>query len=149
MFLYILGLGVFFYVYRSFRELKRVPNKSEKYVYITDCITGFGNLLAKHLDTLEKGEDELKKACSPRLCTVQLDVTDNESITKQKTSLRYLWAVVNNAESSVPSAPNDWLVMNFKHMINVNLHGVIALILSVLPLIKKAKGHVVNVASVL
>ncbi|KAL6484523.1 hypothetical protein MHYP_G00065680 [Metynnis hypsauchen] len=165
MFLYIFGLVVFYYVYRWYKELKRVPNKSEKYVYITGCDTGFGNLLAKHLDTLgfcviagcytEKGEDELKKACSPRLCTVQLDVTDNESIKKATDAIkalvgdRGLWAVVNNAGVSVPSAPNDWLVIDdFKHMINVNLLGVIAVTQSVLPLIKKAKGRVVNVASV-
>ncbi|KAL7865467.1 hypothetical protein SRHO_G00107140 [Serrasalmus rhombeus] len=165
MFLYIFGLVVFYYVYRWFRELKRVPNKSEKYVYITGCDTGFGNLLAKHLDTLgfcviagcytEKGEDELKKACSSRLCTVQLDVTDNESIKKATDAIkalvgdRGLWAVVNNAGVSIPSAPNDWLVIeDFKHMINVNLLGVIAVTLSVLPLIKKAKGRVVNIASV-
>ncbi|KAI4873050.1 hypothetical protein NFI96_025474 [Prochilodus magdalenae] len=165
MFLYILGLVVAFYVYRWFRELKRVPNKSEKYVYITGCDTGFGNLLARHLDKqgfcviagcyTEKGEDELKKACSTRLCTVQLDVTDNESIRKAtdviKTLVggRGLWAVVNNAGVSVPTAPNDWLVIDdFKHMMNVNLNGVIAVTLSVLPLIKKAKGRVVNVASV-
>lgn len=90
MFLYILGLMVLFYAYRCFRELKQVTNKSEKYVYITGCDTGFGNLLAKHLDKegfcviagcyTEKGEVELKKACSARLSTVQLDVSDNNSI---------------------------------------------------------------------
>ncbi|XP_066542706.1 dehydrogenase/reductase SDR family member 9 [Hoplias malabaricus] len=165
MFLYVLGLAVLLYVYRWVRELRRVPDKSAKYVYITGCDSGFGNLLAKHLDALgfcvvagcytEKGEDELKKSCSSRLCTVQLDVTDDESIRKAtdiiKTLVgeRGLWAVVNNAGVSVPSAPNDWLVIeDFKHMINVNLNGVIAVTLSVLPMIKKAKGRVVNVASV-
>lgn len=60
-----------------------------------------------------------------------------------------LWAVVNNAGISFPTAPNDWLeIEDFKHMINVNLIGVVAITLSVLPLIKKAKGRVVNVASV-
>ncbi len=60
-----------------------------------------------------------------------------------------LWAVVNNAGISFPTAPNDWLeIEDFKPMINVNLIGVIAVTLSVLPLIKKAKGRVVNVASV-
>uniref|UniRef100_A0A8B9LVC9 Dehydrogenase/reductase (SDR family) member 9 n=1 Tax=Astyanax mexicanus TaxID=7994 RepID=A0A8B9LVC9_ASTMX len=165
MFLYILALVVLLYIYRWFRELKRVPNKSEKYVYITGCDSGFGNLLARHLDSLgfsviagcytEKGEDELKKACSTRLSTVPLDVTNNDSIRKATEIIRKLvgerglWAVVNNAGVSVPSAPNDWLVIDdFMHMINVNLNGVIAVTLSVLPLIKKAKGRVVNVASV-
>ncbi|XP_076858809.1 retinol dehydrogenase 7-like [Brachyhypopomus gauderio] len=165
MFLFILGLVLLYYAFRWVRELKRVPNISEKYVYVTGCDTGFGNLLARHLDTLgfcviagcftEKGEDELQKACSSRLSTVHLDVTDNNSISKATDFIntmvgeRGLWAVVNNAGVSVPSAPNDWLVVDdFKHMINVNLNGVIAVTLSVLPLIKRAKGRVVNVASV-
>ncbi|KAK1788624.1 hypothetical protein P4O66_002447 [Electrophorus voltai] len=92
MILFILGLIFLLYAFRWVRELKQVPNISEKYVYITGCDTGFGNLLAKHLDILgfcviagcytEKGEDELNKACSTRLSAVQLDVTDNNSISK-------------------------------------------------------------------
>ncbi|MCJ8732743.1 hypothetical protein PDJAM_G00214810 [Pangasius djambal] len=166
MFLYILGLMVLFYVYQWFRELKQVPNKSEKYVYITGCDTGFGNLLAKHLDKdgfcviagcyTEKGEVELKKACSARLSTVQLNVTDNDSIKKAAGIIKTLvgekglWAVVNNAGISQPSGPVDWMVIDdFKNIINVNLLGVIAVTMSVLPFIKKAKGRVVNISSVL
>ncbi|XP_030641802.1 dehydrogenase/reductase SDR family member 9 isoform X2 [Chanos chanos] len=165
MFLYILGFVAFLFLYRWFRETKTVPNVSEKYVYITGCDTGFGNLLARHLDKLgfrviagcytEKGEDELKKCSSDRLTTLHLDVTNGESISKATEFIkslvgeRGLWAVVNNAGVSVPSAPNDWLTVDdFKPMIEVNLYGVIAVTLSVLPLIKKAKGRVVNIASV-
>ncbi|XP_052004634.1 retinol dehydrogenase 7-like [Xyrauchen texanus] len=165
MFLYILGPIVLFYVYRWFRELERVSNRSEKFVYITGCDSGFGNLLARHLDEkgfrviagcyTEKGEDELKKTCSDKLTTLHLDVTNNDNINKATDTIktlvgeRGLWAVVNNAGVSIPTAPNDWLVIeDFKHMINVNLLGVIAVTLSVLPLIKKAKGRVVNVASI-
>ncbi|XP_050974701.1 dehydrogenase/reductase SDR family member 9 [Labeo rohita] len=165
MFLYILGLIVLFYVYRWFRELGRVPNKSDKFVYITGCDTGFGNLLAKHLDTkgfrviagcyTEKGEVELKKCCSDKLTTLHLDVSNDSSIKEATDTIKTLvgekglWAVVNNAGISFPTAPNDWLeIDDFKHMINVNLIGVVAITLSVLPLIKKAKGRVVNVASI-
>lgn len=57
--------------------------------------------------------------------------------------------MVNNAGVSVPSGPSDWLTIDdYKLMLDVNLTGVIAVTLSVLPLIKKAKGRVVNVASV-
>uniref|UniRef100_A0A8C1U156 Dehydrogenase/reductase (SDR family) member 9 n=1 Tax=Cyprinus carpio TaxID=7962 RepID=A0A8C1U156_CYPCA len=100
MFLYVVVLIVLFYVYRWFRELGRVPNKSEKSVYITGCDTGFGNLLAKHLDTkgfrviagcyTEKGEVELKKCCSDKLTTLHLDVTDNYSIKKAAETIKTL-----------------------------------------------------------
>lgn len=36
---------------------------------------------------------------------------------------------------------------DYKSMLDVNLNGVISVTLSVLPLIKKARGRVVNVAS--
>ncbi|XP_046902914.1 dehydrogenase/reductase SDR family member 9 [Hypomesus transpacificus] len=165
MSLYLLLLVPLWFIYRWFKETKRVPNKSQKHVLITGCDTGFGNLLARHLDKLgfcviaacytEKGEDELKKACSERLKTLHLDVTSQDSINKAVTFLttvvgeKGLWAVVNNAGVSVPSAPCDWLtVEDYRGMLEVNLNGVIAVTLSVLPLIKKARGRVVNVASV-
>ncbi|XP_037131486.1 retinol dehydrogenase 7-like [Syngnathus acus] len=166
MYLYFLvGLVVFYYVHRWFREQPRIPDKKDKYVYITGCDTGFGNLLARHLDKLgfqviaacytEKGEEQLRKWCSENLTTMHLDVRSNESVTKvaamikEKVGQRGLWAVVNNAGVSVPTAPCDWLTIDdYKSMLDVNLNGVIAVTLSVLPLIKQAKGRVVNVASV-
>uniref|UniRef100_A0A8C8A4J5 Uncharacterized protein n=1 Tax=Oryzias sinensis TaxID=183150 RepID=A0A8C8A4J5_9TELE len=165
MFLYFLGLVVLFLVFRWIRELPRVSDKGSKYVYITGCDSGFGNLLARHLDKLgfpviagcytEKGEEELRKACSGNLTTTHLDVTSKESVAKvaamikQKVGHHGLWAVVNNAGVAVPSGPCDWHVVDdYKFMVDVNLHGVIAVTLSVLPLIKKAGGRVVNVASV-
>lgn len=60
-----------------------------------------------------------------------------------------LWAVVNNAGIALPSAPTDWLtIQDYKPMLAINLCGVIDVTLSVLQLIKKSRGRVVNVASV-
>ncbi|XP_072300506.1 dehydrogenase/reductase SDR family member 9 [Eucyclogobius newberryi] len=165
MFLYMVGLVVLFLIYRWLKELKRVPHKEDKYVYVTGCDSGFGNCLARHLDKLgycviagcytEKGEDELKKATSDRLTTFHLDVTDTASVAKAADKIKSLvgnkglWAVVNNAGVSLPSAPTDWLdIEDYRGMLAVNLDGVIRVTLSVLPFIKKAKGRVVNVASV-
>lgn len=77
-----------------------MPNKEDKYVYITGCDTGFGSLLAKHLDQLgfrviagcytEKGEDELKKISSDRLTTIQLDVSDSASVSKAAAHVKTL-----------------------------------------------------------
>lgn len=92
MFLYILGLLFLFYLYRWIRELPHISNKGDKYVYITGCDTGFGNLLARHLDKkgfrviagcfTEKGEEDLKKSCSSNLTTTHLDVRSTESVNK-------------------------------------------------------------------
>ncbi|XP_051814837.1 dehydrogenase/reductase SDR family member 9 isoform X2 [Acanthochromis polyacanthus] len=165
MFLYLLGLVAVWFIYRWYKELERVSNKGDKYVYITGCDSGFGHLLARHLDTLgfrviagcytEKGEEELKQITSERVTTIQLDVTDSASVKKAAARIetlveqKGLWAVVNNAGVSVPSGPTDWLVIeDYKQMLAVNLLGVIDTTLSVLPLIKKARGRVVNVASI-
>ncbi|KAF3843050.1 hypothetical protein F7725_001899 [Dissostichus mawsoni] len=148
-YLYALGLVVPWCIYRWYKGSRRVTKKEDKYVYITGCDSGFGHLLARHLDKqgfnviaacyTEKGEEELKKITSDRLATLHLDVADSKS----------LWAVVNNAGIALPSGPTDWMtIYDYKNMLAVNLCGVIDVTLSVLPLIKKAKGRVVNVASV-
>ncbi|XP_061827658.1 dehydrogenase/reductase SDR family member 9 [Nerophis lumbriciformis] len=165
MFLYIAGLVALWLMYRWLKESKRVSNKGDLHVYITGCDSGFGQVLAKHLDKLgfrviagcytEKGEDELKKVSSDRLTTLHVDVSNSASVgeatalIKTLVGQKGLWAVVNNAGLSVPSGPTEWLTIDhYKDMLAVNLLGVIDVTLSVLPLIKKARGRVVNVASV-
>lgn len=60
-----------------------------------------------------------------------------------------LWGLVNNAGRSLPGAPNEWLnKQDFMDILNVNLLGVIEVTLSLLSLVRKAQGRVVNVASI-
>ncbi|XP_035234006.1 estradiol 17-beta-dehydrogenase 2-like [Stegodyphus dumicola] len=63
-----------------------------KAVLITGCDSGFGNLLAKRLDSRGfhvfasclfpngPGAEDLKKSCSKRLQVLELDVTKDESV---------------------------------------------------------------------
>jgi retinol dehydrogenase-16 len=61
-----------------------------------------------------------------------------------------LWGLVNNAGISIPSGPNEWMKkQDFAHVLDVNLLGLIEVTLSMLPLVRKARGRVINVASVL
>lgn len=58
--------------------------------------------------------------------------------------------MINNAGRSVPAGPNEWMqIEDFRKVLDVNLMGVVEVTLKFLPLLKKAKGRVVNVASVL
>lgn len=92
MYLFLLGLALLFYLFRWIRELPRVSDKGNKYVYVTGCDSGFGNLLARHLDKkgfrviagcfTEKGEEDLRKSCSSNLITTHLDVTSKDSTAK-------------------------------------------------------------------
>lgn len=72
------------------RDSKKVDDFDEKYVLVTGCDSGFGNLVAKQLDRqgfhviaaclTESGSSELKTASSQRLKTVLLNVTDSAGI---------------------------------------------------------------------
>ena len=73
-----------------FIRLWYIRDFTNKYVFITGCDTGFGNLCAKLLDSLgcnviascltEDGEKEMKASGSDRLKTIQLDVTKHDSV---------------------------------------------------------------------
>lgn len=59
-----------------------------------------------------------------------------------------LWGLVNNAGISGHLGPNEWLnKQNIASVLDVNLLGVIEVTLNMLPLVRKARGRVVNTAS--
>ncbi|KAM6458994.1 dehydrogenase/reductase SDR family member 9 isoform 1-T4 [Liasis olivaceus] len=136
-----------------------------KYVFITGCDSGFGKLAALTFDRrgfqviggclTERGAKELKEESSDKLQTVLLDVTDSDNIkqvaeqVKKEVGEHGLWGLINNAGVMGPSAPTDWLrIEHFRAPIEVNLMGLINVTLNMLPLVKKAKGRIVNVTSI-
>ncbi|XP_071330256.1 retinol dehydrogenase 1 [Trachinotus anak] len=148
------------------RDSYKVGGFSQKHVFITGCDSGFGNLLARQLDRkgfhviaaclTEKGAADLAAEASPRLKTLLLNVTDSESIRRavefasREVGERGLWGLVNNAGRSIPIGPTEWMQLeDFTKVLDVNLIGVIEVTLQFLPLLKKAQGRVVNVASIL
>ncbi|XP_010376063.1 short-chain dehydrogenase/reductase family 9C member 7 [Rhinopithecus roxellana] len=152
------------FMYRWFKNCNLVGNLSEKYVFITGCDSGFGNLLAKQLVDrgmrvlaacfTEEGAQKLQQDTSYRLQTTLLDVTKSESIKTAAQWLRDqvgeqgLWALVNNAGVGLPSGPNEWLTKeDFVKVINVNLVGLIEVTLHMLPMVKRARGRVINMSS--
>ncbi|XP_050839789.1 retinol dehydrogenase 16-like [Serinus canaria] len=167
MWLYVVAalLGLFL-LRRWHRERQTVPRLSEKHVLITGCDSGFGNLLARQLDArgmrvlaaclTDAGAEQLRAATSERLQTVLLDVTCSKSIAdvtawvRQRVGDQGLWGLVNNAGIAIPTAPNEWLTKeDFVKVLDVNLLGLVEVTLSLLPLVRRARGRVVNVASVM
>ncbi|NXC10403.1 RDH16 dehydrogenase, partial [Orthonyx spaldingii] len=159
----LLGL---FLLRRWHRERQTVPRLSEKHVLITGCDSGFGNLLARQLDARglrvlaaclsDAGAAQLRAATSGRLQTVLLDVTSSKSVAdvtawvRERVGDRGLWGLVNNAGIAIPTAPNEWLTKeDFVRVLDVNLIGLVEVTLSLLPLLRRARGRVVNVASVM
>lgn len=132
---------------------------------ITGCDSGFGNLLARKLDKrgmrvlatclTEQGAENLKKETSSRLQTVILDIGNSNSVQSAAKWVsdvlggKGLWGLVNNAGTGMPGAPNEWLARDdFARVLNVNLLGPIDVTLRLLPLIRKSKGRIVNVSSI-
>ncbi|XP_041057700.1 dehydrogenase/reductase SDR family member 9-like isoform X3 [Carcharodon carcharias] len=163
---YILGFLLIWFLCWWMRDKLRVGKVSDKYVFITGCDTGFGNLAAKILDVggfrvlagclTEEGAQNLRKETSSRLKTIPLDITKSDSIEnaadliKMEVGKRGLWGLINNAGIAGILCPTDWLqIEHFRRPIEVNLLGPIEMTLKLLPLIKKARGRIVNVSSVL
>nr|XP_048274731.1 retinol dehydrogenase 16-like [Myodes glareolus] len=163
---YLMGLVGLWTLLRLIRERQVVSHLQDKHVFITGCDSGFGNLLARKLDRrgmkvlaaclTEKGAEELRNNTSKRLETVILDVTKTESIVaatqwvKERVGNRGLWGLVNNAGISIPSTLNAFLKKeDFAKILDVNLLGVIEVTLNMMSLVRKAKGRVVNVSSIL
>ncbi|XP_064162220.1 retinol dehydrogenase 7-like [Anguilla rostrata] len=162
----LVALPVVCFLVWLWRDSQRVPNITEKYVLVTGCDSGFGNLLCKRLDRrgfrvlaacmTERGADDVRRAAGPNLRTALLDVTDSASIQKalewatKEVGDTGLWGLVNNAGRSLPMGPTEWMKpSDFESTLRVNMTGVIAMTLAFLPLLKKGRGRVVNVASVL
>ncbi|TTH84665.1 D-beta-hydroxybutyrate dehydrogenase, mitochondrial [Bagarius yarrelli] len=150
-------LALFYALFVLCVAVPRIPRGSVsvegKAVFITGCDSGFGFALAKHLHKLgftvfagcllkdQKGEGvmELENLHSDRMKVVQLDVSSDEQVC--------LWAVVNNAGVSSFGEVEFTTINTYKNLAEVNLWGSIRVTKAVLPLIRRAKGRVVNISS--
>lgn len=168
MFLQVLAVSVLvFWISRWFLRRLKIRHYGNKHVFITGCDTGFGNLLAKRLDKLgfrvfagcltEQGVKELKSTCSRQLVTIEIDVSKETSIANARKLVEQklpkdkgLWAIVNNAGISGPVCPIEWTSSaEFRKVMEINLFGVIFVTKEFLPLVRKERGRVVNIASIM
>uniref|UniRef100_A0A8C6XDQ8 Retinol dehydrogenase 7-like n=1 Tax=Naja naja TaxID=35670 RepID=A0A8C6XDQ8_NAJNA len=164
MLLYLVALVGLYILCQWYWERQMMENLTEKYIFITGCDSGFGKQLARQLDArglrvlatclTPEGAEQLEKVTSPCLKTTLLDVTSTESVAaatewvEKQVGDKGLWGLVNNAGVSFPLAPNQWLTKDdFAKVLNVNLLGVVDVTLHLLPLIRRARGRVVNVSS--
>ncbi|XP_042861662.1 D-beta-hydroxybutyrate dehydrogenase, mitochondrial-like [Penaeus japonicus] len=162
-FLGLWGLTAGAYLYRA--SLKVSP--AGKAVVITGCDTGFGNALALRLHQLGfrvfalclrsegTGIQKLLDEKSKRLHVIQADVTKQDQLDRALLQVKSLlpvgevvWGLVNNA-GVCTIGPVEWISNeHFRKDPEVNLFGVIAATKTFLPLVRRARGRVVNVASV-
>ena len=89
---YVLLVFIGYKLIQRILQIPQISNLDSRYILITGCDTGFGNALAKRLDTLgchviaaclmESGEAELRKSCSNKLHTIHLNVSKTGSVKK-------------------------------------------------------------------
>ncbi|XP_058285399.1 dehydrogenase/reductase SDR family member 9 [Hylobates moloch] len=165
MLFWVLGLLILCGFLWTRKGKLKIEDITDKYIFITGCDSGFGNLAARTFDKkgfhviaaclTESGSTALKAETSERLHTVLLDVTDPENVkrtaqwVKNQVGEKGLWGLINNAGVPGVLAPTDWLTLeDYREPIEVNLFGLINVTLNMLPLVKKAQGRVINVSSV-
>ncbi|XP_045168721.2 17-beta-hydroxysteroid dehydrogenase type 6-like [Mercenaria mercenaria] len=145
----------------------KIGNISSRYVLVTGCDSGFGNLLTKQLDLLgfhvfagcltQAGVESVKSECSDKVLAIQMDVSNDESIKqtievirKKIPSEKALWAVVNNAGIIGSIGPSTWQTrQNYNNTMAVNLYGVIMVTKACMPLVLKEHGRIINTASIM
>ncbi|NP_001087725.1 retinol dehydrogenase 5 S homeolog isoform X1 [Xenopus laevis] len=166
MWCYVLLFAIAWTIGWLLRDRQKISRFSNKYVFISGCDTGFGNLLAKRLSRkgfqvlagclTQAGADDLQKACPTGLTCTLLDVTNQDSINKavewvkSEVGDRGLYGLVNNAGIANPIGPTEWMtIQDYRKVMEVNAFGTIAVSLSFLSLIKKAQGRIINMASIL
>jgi NAD(P)-dependent dehydrogenase (short-subunit alcohol dehydrogenase family) len=141
--------------------MRSTPSKA---VLVTGASTGIGEACALHLDALgfkvyagvrrEADAEALRKKASPHLSSVSLDVTDPEGISQAAAQIgaemgaNGLYGLVNNAGIAV-AAPVEFLpIEDLRRQLEVNVIGQVAVIQAFLPLLRVAKGRIINISSV-
>jgi NAD(P)-dependent dehydrogenase (short-subunit alcohol dehydrogenase family) len=132
-------------------------------VLITGASTGIGEACALHLDKLgfrvfagvrkAADADALRQKASPRLTPVMIDVTDATSIASAAETVGQavgefgLSGLVNNAGIAVVAPMEFVLLDDLRRQLEVNTIGQVAVTQAFLPLLRRAKGRIVNISS--
>jgi NAD(P)-dependent dehydrogenase (short-subunit alcohol dehydrogenase family) len=133
-------------------------------VLVTGASTGIGRACALELDEWgyrvfagvrkQKDANALKKAGSDRLTPITIDVTKERSVANAKQKVQRavgkdgLVGLVNNAGVGGGGPVEFVSIDDFRNTIEVNLIGQVAVTQAFLPLIRKAQGTIVFIASI-
>lgn len=133
-------------------------------VVITGASTGIGHAAALHLPSLgfevfagvrrDEDADRLRAAGNGAIEPLHIDVTDQGSIERAAQAVAAslngggLAGLVNNAGIAVPG-PLEYLpIEEFRRQIEVNLIGQVAVTQAFLPMLRRARGRIVNIGSI-
>ena len=134
---------------------------SNGYVFITGTSSGIGEATARHLASLGfnvfagvRKQEDAERIAGPRVEAVIVDVVDNDSVAAAVEQIGAavgnagLAGLVNNAGIAV-AGPLEFLpIEEFQRQLEVNVTGVVRTTQAMLPLIRKARGRIVNMSSI-
>lgn len=133
-----------------------------KTILITGTSTGIGRACALYLDELgftvyagvRKPEDArtLRSQASDQLRTINLDVTDEISIYEAAEKVRSesggkLDGLINNAGIGLGGALELTSLEKIHQVMNVNVVGLLVVTKIFLPMLRQAKGRIINIGS--
>ncbi|WP_455244536.1 SDR family oxidoreductase [Petrachloros mirabilis] len=138
--------------------------KVERFILITGASTGIGAACAlgcanqgmtvfAGVRNVQDGE-ALRERGGTMIIPVHLDVTDSESIARaaqaveQRVGKRGLSGLVNNAGVAIGSPLELIPIPHLRKQLEVNVVGQIAVTQALLPLIRSARGRIVNMGSI-
>ncbi len=133
-------------------------------VVITGASTGIGAACALHLDRLGflvfagvrkiKDGEALQRQGTDRLVPLLLDVTDEPMIKKSQVIVSEqlgnsgLFGLINNAGIAVVGPLEAVPIPDLRRQLEINLIGQVAVTQTFLPLIRLARGRIVNIGSI-
>jgi NAD(P)-dependent dehydrogenase (short-subunit alcohol dehydrogenase family) len=133
-------------------------------VVVTGTSSGIGRACALGLDRAgftvfatvrqEKDAESLRQAASDRLTPVMMDVTEEGSVTSAADAVTRavgtagLAGLVNNAGVAVPG-PFELIALDeLRRQFEINLFGQVRVTQAFLPLLRQARGRIINIGSV-
>jgi NAD(P)-dependent dehydrogenase (short-subunit alcohol dehydrogenase family) len=144
--------------------ISSTKDRTRRSVLVTGASSGIGEATALRLARSgwhvfaavrkETDLDSIKRRGLENLEAVRLDVTDRDSIRNAALDIesrlagRGLDAIFNNAGIGIIAAVETISPEELRHVFEVNLFGQIDIIQAFLPLVRKAKGRIINSGSV-
>ncbi len=135
---------------------------AQRAVLVTGASSGIGRATALLLDAhgyrvfagvrKERDGEALREGASGSLTPLQLDVTNQDSITQAVARVREevgaeLFGLVNNAGVSLNGPLELLQISDMRTLIEVNVLGLLAVTRAFIPLLRGARGRLVNISS--